>query len=443
MDIQNTILSIDFGNSYCKVGLREGTKSQADLLSDDSFRDEGNFCIPTIIGQRISDGMFRFGTDALRENEDDMRVYRNWKPMFFEESEVASQDSLRASLSRDGHDVDELALGFFTWLRKQIEAVCRVEWEIENFSELPVRVTLPAFGNVAQATERLGDLLEESGWNLSPVQSAVGEPVANTVGAFSNGRNFVWKPDKNVAGEMLVVPGTDLSPHFGKMFKDSPFLQAYRAYAMGFDEEGPIHWVLVADLGGYTLDFAMLGFDREDLSQAFTPGATKGDLRLFERKSYSLGVMDLDQMVYDALPPDEREAMEQINRENDQSRLETFHRLFYKDYKPFRVRRTSIGATAIEPVHAAVDQFVAKIIENLDRFLDTHQYPGADQLVLTGGGSNIDKVREAMIKRLEPQHTHGARFSNRENPPENYHELPAKLVRGATAIGGTSVYFEF
>ncbi len=446
MSFNEQTISIDFGNSYCKVGLRREGNADSQLLRDASFSfDEGNFCIPTIVGQRISDGIFRYGTEVLEEGADDIRVYRNWKPLFFEDSEHASQDSLRSALLEDGHDVDDLALGYFTWLRRQIEPICRQNHELEDLEKLPVRITLPAFGNVALARERLGELLSESGWKLCTIEQAIPEPVANAIGAFAQGRNAVWRPERMQHGRPMPLNGNDLMPHYGTMFENSPFLEAFRSNAL--DEiDDPLHWVLVVDLGGYTLDFAMLGFDLEDLSQTFGDDALRTDPPRFARISYPLGVMDLDQMVHDALPEDQQEAMRSMNEDVDQRRLETFHRLCYSNFRPFRVGKVEIGrGENIERVKGAVDGFSEKIRILVQKFMDTHQFPRVDQLVLTGGGSNIPAVRKVLIDQLEPGHCHGAINREAEGVMEDelYTELGHDLVRGATATGGTSVYFEF
>ncbi|MEO0445758.1 MAG: hypothetical protein AAF191_06735 [Verrucomicrobiota bacterium] len=450
MAFNDRIISIDFGNSYCKVGLRHEKDGASALLRDGGFNlDDGNFCIPTIIGQREKDGLFRYGTSVFEEGAG-VHVYRNWKPLFFEDSMEASQDSLRNALRADGHDVEELALGYFSWLRRQVAPICRQEFGISDPSEIPARITLPAFGNVSGAREKLEALLEESGWNLADVGQAIPEPVANAIGTFSQGRNAVWNPPQPGSRPQDRDAGTQVFPHYGRMFEGSPLLWAMQAQAKDLMEES-IHWVLVADLGGYTLDFAMLGFnleDVEDLDRTFSPDSPVSDPPRFARLSYPFGVMDLDQMVYDVLPDDQQNAFRVMMSDVDQRRLETFHRRFYRHFQPMRVGRTEIGGgSEIDTVKDAVDSFNHRIQELAQTFLDTYQFPKVHQLVLTGGGSNIPGVRRALIDQLEPDFTHGAR--NEEKPEKEeflstkYMELTHNEVRGATATGGTNVYFEF
>jgi len=439
------IVSIDFGNSYCKVGIRTQRNGESSPISDEGFQfDESNICIPTIVGQDTRKGKFLFGTEVIAAG-DGVRVYRNWKPLFFEASTQASQDQLKDALVADGHDVEELAMGYFAWLKRQIEPICRLNHGIKSLSQIPVRITLPAFGAMAAAQERLSGLLKDSGWSLSDRTSTIAEPFANAIGVFSQGRNAVWNPPAMSGGIPLPGETDDVMPHYRNMFGQSAFLEAFTDYAMS-DDKDPVHWVLVADLGGYTLDFAMLGFNLEDLSHTFTTDQESGLRPLFARKSYALGVMDLDQMMHDALPADQQAAMREMNSDVEQARLETFHRMFYANFQPFRVRTTQIGGNGTQDqARKAMNDFSQLITRRVSQFMDAYQYDRVDQLILTGGGSNIPAVRQALIAALQPGHTHCALTQAEwyDCVQENFTRLEHHLVRGATGLGGTSVYFEF
>jgi hypothetical protein len=234
------------------------------------------------------------------------------------------------------------------------------------------------------------------------------------------------------------------------MFEGSPFLKALQDHSKGIWDD-PIHWVLVADLGGYTLDFSMLGFRLED------PGDMEGTFGCdsapmeefpprFARLSYPFGVMDLDQMVYDVLPAGKQKAIDDMVSDVDQRRLEAFHRVFYRTMEPFRIGQVTIGeGSEGNDIRNAIHRFVSRIRELAQRFLDAHQFPRVNQLVLTGGGSNIPAVRRALIEQLAPGHTHAGQTEDDEISEllTNYVELGNNEVRGATATGGTSVYCEF
>ena len=46
----------------------------------------------------------------------------------------------------------------------------------------------------------------------------------------------------------------------------STLFKAIRSFALGSgNSQPPIYWVMIADLGGYTTDFAMVGFDLDNI----------------------------------------------------------------------------------------------------------------------------------------------------------------------------------
>ena len=56
-------------------------------------------------------------------------------------------------------------------------------------------------------------------------------------------------------------------PHYGVMFENTGLLQVIRQAILA---DGPkVSWVMIADLGGYTLDFAMVALDLEDIDSRF------------------------------------------------------------------------------------------------------------------------------------------------------------------------------
>jgi hypothetical protein len=74
-----------------------------------------------------------------------------------------------------------------------------------------------------------------------------------------------------------------------------------------------------------------------------------------------------------------------------------------------------------------------------------HQFERVDQLLVTGGGFNVPAVREALVAKLDDfdlQRVYRP-VSRLETELDSRHaRLNATLVRGATALGGASVYFE-
>jgi molecular chaperone DnaK (HSP70) len=117
----------------------------------------------------------------------------------------------------------------------------------------------------------------------------------------------------------------------------------------------------------------------------------------------------------------------------------------------YTLKSTTIGDTPAEKkvVGDVVQKFAEDTADAVETFLEVHQYEEIDDLILTGGGTLIPKVRDALCARLSKYaprglkvHTH---FADGETIPgaKQPHKLPLELVRGATAVGGASVYFDF
>jgi len=102
----NAVVTIDFGNSYSKVSIRRSREDDSELAQDPLFDfDDGlDACVPSLAAYVPSRDRWFFGTDVLQLGTtlEGVRVFRNWKPFFFEESppsaRVTSSGSRRTSL---------------------------------------------------------------------------------------------------------------------------------------------------------------------------------------------------------------------------------------------------------------------------------------------------------------------------------------------------------
>lgn len=483
------MLSIDFGNTYTKLGVRKNGDSRAMLLTDGSLKwDDGLFaCVPTLAAchKTARNEKWYFGTDVMRfrEQTPGLAIYRNWKPRFFDGvsenrrppspvsrplrvgsslpappgisdgawqtiltslpqaqvqeiwASLAGQSAtpqLQAESNSEETDLDFkwIGLGFFRWLLAFIDPICRKAIGV-SARDVPVRISLPSFGSVAQAELLLKEILSEAGWTLDDRVATLPEPLSNAIGTFTEGLN--------------VTHRQGASPHYGRMFANTGLLARMREATLA---NGPrTAWVLIADVGGYTTDFAMVGLDLEDID-ARLEGLVDGRRRL-AHQSEALGVTNLDQQLRDRLAPVKRQALMEIMNDPDQQRLETFHRNCFGRTGRYATRRAIIGDTRAERqmIQELVTTFAEQIADDAERFLETHQYDHIDDLILTGGGTMITAVREALCSRLQRYGLVTVHFG--AEPPERQfagirsHTLMSQLVRGATAIGGASIYFDF
>jgi hypothetical protein len=299
----NAALSIDFGNNYTKIGIRSGQNetSQALRSNTDLKYDDDHICIPTVAARvdKNDKETWLFGTEVkLGSNDKGTQVFRNWKPRFFRGEEthldgektekgpdsqspewsdfnekdltkllvlapereqeinavLRKKKDVRAQ-SDDDFDFKNIGEGYFSWLRRFVEPFCALHG-IGTTHDIPVRITLPSFSaNSGQAMLTLQTILKNTGWRPAVKQPAIPEPVANLIGTFSSGRNFVWRENK---------PGSLENCSLTAMIGESTLYKAIRAFARGSGESrSKIYWIMIADLGGYTTDFAMVGFDME------------------------------------------------------------------------------------------------------------------------------------------------------------------------------------
>jgi hypothetical protein len=485
-------LSIDFGNSYTKVGFRTTRNRLSDVLNggEDLPFDEDHICIPTVAARTIRRGreQWHYGTEVKEGlKADSIQVYRNWKPRFFQghetrlregqgqvrvecsdgsegewgkftdeqletlvamgtlfpakQKEVQEVLKMRKASHREQDlecDYEMIGRGFFSWLRGFVEPLCR-NHGIATAGAIPVRITLPSFGaNSARAQQTLLKILRETGWNPTANRPALPEPVANLIGTFSGGRNKIWRAPK---------PGSPECCNLHEMIGGSSLFKAIREFVLSSrGSRPPIYWILIADLGGYTCDLAMVGFDLDNV-EVHLDGKVDGK-KLLGHYSEPIGVHDLDQRVRQVLTEEHRKGFEGLSADVDGRRIEGFHRVVYRELRPYDTGKGLIGRTTHETsrITDAVHQFAEHVATIAIRFLLIEQYDHIDELILTGGGCQIPLVGEAIERKLQPynlKQSHVPVLPVATSTKHRCHELERKLVRGATALGATSVFFDY
>ena len=488
---QHPILSIDFGNSYTKVAIRSDWNEQTTLYSErNSLKyDEDFICIPTLAA-RVKDTSGReqwhFGTQVSNLSDSPrVRVFRNWKPKLFKGVEthlpveetasspgstsnpifesftneqlqslletriliasgitevraILNSRQLSAASVAEEADFEEIAVGYFKWLRTFVEPECGAR-NLGSTCEIPVRITMPSFGvHAAGARQRLVNILMKAGWVPAEMQPALAEPVANIFGIVTEGRNKTWSPPGK--------SGRSECPTYAGMFPNSALYHALRNHALGKTrDDRRIYWAMVVDVGGYTTDFAMIGFDLDDIEERIK-GEYQGKPRTADF-SQPLGVYDLDKRVTAVLSKANQAGFEKVVSEVDNTRVDRLHRQIYQEERPYDTGQGLIGKTTDEKtqIDKCIEQFASEVADLARRFRLLHQYDRIDELILTGGGFNITKVRNAVCKELGPFLRGSSHVPADDGAvlPNKCSRLGRILVRGATAIGGASVIFDF
>lgn len=521
------MLCIDFGNSYTKVAFRRESTPKTDPFEDESLsvalKDDSltwdNFlqiCVPTTVA-RVTEGThtrYYYGADIRQVplTNRTAKVYRNWKPFFFDQidgaptgaggapaagiephpvrdaenpekdyetwvknhfanggaaSEIVTFEQWKAVLrpvqrsttapagletTQPAHrpptnaEIDQVALGYFSWLRGFVQN-CVDPTGHCSVSEIPCRITLPSFGNQNAAETRLLDILSRAGWT-SARYPVVQEPYANAIGLYTEGRN-----------KKFIAPPTVHKPHpepdlaYPAMFGNTAFYRAMYAHAhqpRGREQAAAEpYWILTIDMGGYTNDFSMIALDVENLGFL---DSTKTPPH-FAIQSVPLGVLHLDDSIAKSLPAQKQLAMRQMIESLDQLALESFHRTVYGRLRTFNYPRLETAFLNNDAERRAVEKvfadFAQRVCNALDSFMTQHQYDRIVELVLTGGGYYCPPLRDAVMKHVRQRY--GGRVFNVPTEQDEavegfaaqaFRRITPLNVRGATAIGGTSLLFD-
>lgn len=469
------LFCIDFGSAYTKVALRRGRRTNSEMVAyTREAEDDFKVCVPSaVIVNHGAAPQYTFGrATETRRSSSTVKVYRNWKKELFRPSPAvpaapapvprsmtrlesllhsthfqkladqygvtpAQQYSLKrlaihaTSLTlpmqtnpAPAEPADEhlrLATEYFTWLRGVVLGACA---HVARVDEFPVRVTVPAFApedELAQhpGCRKLREALTRAKWPLHPERPFVTEPYANTVGALTQGSNCTRVADMFRNGLLITA------------IKDPNTHPAYRA--------------VVIDVGAFTTDFATLTL------------TTDGRIVLLSEVEFQpvvhsvpLGMSDLDEAVTGALSPENQFYMREEAPHTDWA---LFREHVYLRKRPFESPAGEIGGPDERPqIDAAINEFRAKLVAEAEAFFGPLADVPFKELVLTGGGANFPLIQDALIGAAERGRTVHRKVhlpAARRGVPQRQTTgvqvvtpLADSLPRGATALGGTSAFFD-
>jgi hypothetical protein len=469
------VFCIDFGSAYTKVALRRDPSAESELISTRAgTTTEPSFCVPSTVAvdRRGPKAVPEFGDRAASlQPGGGIEVHRNWKKAIFQRhapgakpqqsplETLLQSEELRELAARFGVAAGQVAhlqqlvgsarqlIGgrvvsaesqqhvvaasiaphFFHWLRQQVlEACSRLPTTGLRFDSIPVRITIPAFDHSASADLQPGwrtllDALSKAGWPLHPEQPTIAEPYANAIGVLTKGTNSYLR------GKIRI----------GDMFGRSPLTTVMKDAT-----HHPLYRAMVIDVGAYTTDFSALTMKPDD------DNTSDADAQISVlQHSQPLGVSDLDLRMIAALPKEKGDWL----RKAASIDWEDFRPAVYSEGKGVRVPDLGVvgGPADAEAVRACVAEFVAQLSAETAKFLGSLEAvpPGSlQELILTGGGSFVTAVRDALLSAAQASgnefiKVHAPALKKSTGGPL-IDKLDRTLARGAGAIGGASIYFE-
>lgn len=473
------IFCIDFGSAYTKVALRGGPAVDARLISPSVPGSSGplSFCVPTVVAVETRAGdkqHFEFGSAATgRTTQGNVRVFRNWKKSLFlnpsasavehpsleallasgELADLATRfavtraqiehlrsmvSSARGALgmgaetlspeSTEFEETKDLAIRFFRWLRQEVLTSCDKLGLVGggDFGAIPVRITAPAFAfgrgmEIHPGCQALTDALAQAGWPLHVGSPLVTEPYSNAIGVLTNGKNHTTP-----TGQTRLYTMLDYGP--------------LRAVSAG-DKHFPSYRALIVDVGAFTTDFASIDLDAKGESVTDIDAAVT-----ISHHSVPIGISDLDTAVAAVSSPEKGDWL----LKGPGYDTEAFRLRAYSDTKPFNVNisgknfRMNTGEEG-RAIQAAIQSFCRRLAAGVAEFCDGRKPASKQELILTGGGSSIPAVRDALQMAAE----HGGHTYAKIHAPVKkktaggafFVQLDDKMIRGGSAIGGVSLYF--
>ena len=424
--MDEVILSIDFGSAYTKIALRRGFDSRAELLEFPRAAKDEPLLTPSVVALDTRGDRERWlvGVDAARSVEGEgVAVYRNFKSQLYE-ADVGSR-----TVVSGGVGPEHLVARFFAGLRESLPRRLR---------SAPVRLSVPKLdGHGTTVQESMTSVLESTGFSIATERPLVHEPEANTIGMLTRGRNETWTP-----------PLKDFQKHRGREGQLALMLDDDLTRRLQAMRQGARYPVLLLDVGAFTTDFGYVSFDesfREDLNKP-----------KILQESVKLGVAQLDDRVRARLNEESRNAIGGLSPAEWDRHKRALYRGDSVELPVPGGGLTRIGAgVEQEMIVEEIAQFVEEIWAAKLDFCASNDLSRIEAQFLSGGGALISRIREDLTNRVEsggnsrvfdllyagePRRALGDRAHAREI--EERRRRNQALVRGGSAIGGCSVFWE-
>jgi hypothetical protein len=433
------ILCIDLGSSYTKVALRTDWDGRSNLVRDLPLASKDTtFCIPSVVVHDQRDGHDRwaFGVEAADQSSGEgVTVYRNWKARIFsDEPETQNgRDGAEPTGATDRSTYQEVGVRFFRGLKETL-AQTPLGRDVDGNA---VRVCIPKL-EIAGGAERITEIMREAGWKVAARGATVYEPESNALGVLTRGHNATHLPRSPD-----FQPRLGRSLMLGHMLEDGGLLSAYSRISGSYG-------ILVVDVGAFTTDFGYACFDT-----SFAKRDWKRPVVI--QHSCELGVRELDFAVFQRLTPESQQAVRRLSS----NQWDTLKAKLYAGGSAM-VRHPELGRLVVgegkegNAIAQTIEEFAKRVIGARDAFCREHAVGPINAETLTGGGAMIPALRRIVVKAapkgrllydlVDPSEPRRTLQQRDDTVDERAIDLRARenleLVRGGSALGGCSVFFE-
>lgn len=417
-------LCIDLGASFTKVSVRTTSNDPSELLRDFELMTaageiDNQFCFPSITAHNIKSGAWAFGWETTDYQQSaEILILQDWKSVLFHEKYLEEYydpdvdgevDPVQIFLQKQDPYFIALACAqnYLKWLHdEQIPRLLKQHNELSDakISQFATKICVPDFVIDTGAEVTIERLMEQAGFD-NPDIYCVSEPSSSLIGVLTGGINYL--NEDGSANQAVMFGNIDIVKELSNQENS----------------------VLFIDIGSFTTDFALANFDHlNTFSLSKSP-----------TKSHPLGMYKLDSMIQSKLP----ENVVDLTRLPE---TEDFHRKVYNEgtldqfSDSDTLSLTDGTELPLSIVNESIDEFTRAILSACDLFVTSYNKGKIHTVVLTGGGSLPSRIADRIVVGLEQM-----RFpllKAHKNLTANEIEvetLEDHLVRGASAIGGTSI----
>ncbi len=418
MNIQPS-LCIDLGSAFTKIAVRTELNQTSQLLMDRGQETVYQICIPSLAANKIGTNRWAFGWEVLDYKETEtIKLHQNWKARLFDIDKV----DLTYDIPIDGkmdeaekfliaNDPFHQALACCREFLKSIRADLipllldqHLQYKGIRVEDFDTHICVPEFVLDTSIGKVMETIMAEAGFKTQN-QFCISEPKASLIGVLTEGQNHVDK------GGL---------PNISYMFRE---LELLRKLTVGG------HGIFFLDVGAFTTDVALCNFHQN----------STGHLDQSPSASFPLGLFKLDDMVQSALGKDFANTL----RNSSPKFREHFHLKAYSgDAVSGNIMLQDGTTLPVAQIDKCIDEFAAAIDKSVKAFLKVHKKQKIYAAVLTGGGSLCTRLTSRIAKAMD-EYNIPILSAHREEGIQNLATISEQLIRGSSAIGGTSILYSF